>query len=303
MKFITFKTRENNVLAGYLTDNETKVVDMHDASDGVVPNNMRAFLEDSEKNLALVRSLDALDESKYAIEDVKLLAPLPNPNSFRDYVGFEMHMKNAKSKTNSPVPKEWYEFPFFYFSNHNTIKGPNEPIRYPNGCERLDYELELGCIIGKYGENIKAEDAEEYIFGFTVLNDWTARDTQLSEIRIGLGMSKGKDFATSIGPCIVTLDEFEPYREGDVFNLQMISKRNGEVLCDGNYNTVYYTFGQMIERASTNAAVHPGDLLGSGTVGFGTILETGPEKSGWLKQGDEIELYITGIGTLKNKIV
>jgi len=196
-----------------------------------------------------------------------------------------------------------HEMPIFYFSNPNAMKGPGEEVKRPAKCIRLDYELELACIIGKEGRNIKSDEAEEYIFGYTILNDWSARDIQMKEMKVLLGPAKGKDFATSIGPYLLTKNELEPYKSAGRFDLEMTAAVNGEVLSRGNFKDIYYTFGDMIERASEEVTLYPGDIIGSGTVGFGCIMELGTEVHRWLEPGDEVELKITGLGTLKNRII
>lgn len=298
MKFVTFKNPHGELRAGWLQADG--VVDMQIVSDGKLPSSMLELLQNSENYSPIIDEFKSISNPTYLLRDIQLMAPLPRPTTFRDFVGFETHMKNAKRKFNETVPPEWYEIAAFYFSNPNTIKGPDEPIKRPNGCLKLDYELELVCVIGKEGSDIKAAEADEYIFGYSILNDWTARDLQLPEIRVGLGMAKGKDFATSMGPYIVTKDELESYRVGDRYDLKMTAIRNGQIMCEGNYRDVYYSFGQMIERASANVTLYPGDIIASGTVGYGTILEVGGE---WLEPGDEIEFEITGLGKLCNRVI
>lgn len=301
MKFVSFKHPNGEIRAGWVIDNQ--VVDMNLASEGKLPPTMLEFLENSEHYLPLAEELTRyVDVGLFQLEEIELVAPLPNPTSFRDFVAFETHVLNATKRAGHTMAKEWYEIPVFYFSNHHAIKGPNEAIRRPKKSVRLDFELELGCIIGKEGKNISASNAEEYIFGYTILNDWTARDLQVQEMAVHLGPAKGKDFATSIGPYIVTKDELERYRVNDRFNLEMIAKINGKTVTHGNFKDIYYSFPQMIERASEEVTLYPGDLIGSGTVGFGCILELGPEVHRWLEPGDEIELEITGLGKLRNTI-
>lgn len=235
---------------------------------------------------------------------MKLLPPLPNPPSFRDFIAFETHIKNATKRFGDEVPKEWYEIPVFYFSNATVMKGHGEEIQRPAKCERLDFELEVAVIIGKAGMNIKASESDEYIFGYTILNDWTARDLQAQEMKVKLGPAKGKDFATSIGPYIITKDELEEYKTVDGrFDLNMTASINGKIITEGNFKTIHYTFGQMMERASEDVMLYPGDILGSGTVGWGCIMELGTDKQPWLQSGDEVELAVTAMGKLANKIV
>lgn len=277
-------------------------VDMNRASGGSLPKTIRELLENYETYEPIIAEYKD-SEPTYLQETVQLLTPLPNPGSFRDFVAFETHVKNATARSGDPMAKEWYEIPIFYFSNHRVIKGPNQPVARPKRCIRLDYELEMACVIGKLGKNIIASEAEEYIFGYTILNDWSARDLQAQEMKVHLGPAKGKDFATSIGPYLVTKDELESYRDGDRFDLEMTARINGQIWSKGNFKDIYYTFGQMIERASADVTLYPGDVIGSGTVGFGCILELGLENHRWLEPGDEVELEITGLGKLRNKVV
>lgn len=236
------------------------------------------------------------------VEDAQLLAPLPQPRSFRDFYAFEQHVKTARGRRGLDVIPEWYQIPVFYFSNHHSIVGPDAEVMKPAYTEWLDYELEIACIIGKKGKNIPADQALDYIAGFTILNDWSARDVQRVEMAVGLGPAKGKDFATSMGPYLVTLDELaDRYQEGH-WDLQMTAKVNGQLLSSGNVNTLYWSFADMIARASEACELMPGDVIGSGTVGTGCILELGTEVHRWLQPGDVVELEIERLGVLRNVI-
>jgi 2-keto-4-pentenoate hydratase/2-oxohepta-3-ene-1,7-dioic acid hydratase in catechol pathway len=304
MKLVTFRKKSGEERAGWIKDDG--VVDMHLVSKGLLPADMLGFIDDHEKYFDLIKEkgygdLPATD----LLDHIRLLAPLPNPRSFRDYIGFETHMLNASKSFGHSIGKEWYEMPIFYFTNHHGIFGPDDEIQRPAGETRMDIELELAIIIGKRGKDIKAADADSYIFGYTVFNDWTARAIQAREMKIPLGPHKGKDFANAIGPCIVTRDEMQQYAgENGKFNLEMKAWINGKTICEGNYNTVYYGFPQMIERASeNNVTLMPGDILGSGTVGWGSLVENNFEVHRPLEPGDVVELEIEGIGILKNKVV
>jgi len=302
MKFVTFYNQDGQMRAGWL--NGDRVIDMKIASKGVLPDNMAEFIKNNKKYTKMVKGLnDSTDLPSYSLEEIRLTAPLPNPVTFRDFVAFETHVKNATKRSGDTVAPEWYEMPIFYFSNPNAMRGSGEEVKRPAKCVRLDYELELACIIGKEGRNIKADEAEEYIFGYTILNDWSARDIQMKEMKVLLGPAKGKDFATSIGPYLLTKDELERYKIEGRFDLTMTASVNGEILSTGNFKDIHYTFGEMIERASEEVTLYPGDLIGSGTVGFGCIMELGPEVHRFLEPGDEVELSITGLGTLKNRII
>jgi 2-keto-4-pentenoate hydratase/2-oxohepta-3-ene-1,7-dioic acid hydratase in catechol pathway len=197
---------------------------------------------------------------------------------------------------------EWYEIPVFYFSNHLAIKGPGEIIPKPKDSHWLDYELEIACIIGKEGRDIRAEEADEFIFGYTILNDWSARDLQQKEMKVGLGPAKGKDFSTSIGPWIVTKEDLEPLRAGKGYDISMKARVNGVLLSEGNMKDIYYSFAEMIERASKGVTLYPGEILGSGTVGTGCILELGEDVHRWLEPGDVVELEVDHLGVLNNII-
>jgi len=227
----------------------------------------------------------AREHAEYPLDEVRLLAPVRRPPSVRDFYAFEQHVKNARQVTGrGEVPPEWYEIPAFYFSNPAAIYGPDEEIPYPEGTDALDYELEVAAVIG----------ADGVIAGFTVMNDWSARDLQRREMAIGLGPAKGKDFATSLGPVVVTPDEL-----GDL-RLEMVARVNGEERSRGNLGDIYHSWETVVAHAARNTELRPGDVIGSGTVGTGCILEHGDER--WLRPGDEVELEVEGIGVLRNRI-
>jgi fumarylacetoacetate (FAA) hydrolase len=227
----------------------------------------------------------AREHAEYRLDEVRLLAPVRRPPSVRDFYAFEQHVQNAARVTGrAGVPNEWYEIPTFYFSNPAAIYGPDEEIPYPGGSAALDYELEVGAVVG----------AEGVIGGFTVMNDWSARDLQRREMRIGLGPAKGKDFATSLGPVLVTPDEL-----GNL-QLTMVARVNGEERSRGNLGDMYHSWEAIREHAARNTELRPGDILGSGTVGTGCILEHGDER--WLRPGDVVELEVEGIGVLRNAV-
>jgi fumarylacetoacetate (FAA) hydrolase len=251
---------------------------------------------------------DALDERlvefRWERNEVKIGAPIQRPTSLRDFYAFEQHVAMANANRGREVPKEWYQFPVFYFSNMSAIYGPDDTIPYPSYSDALDYELEVACVIGKAGQDIPAEEAEEYIFGYMIFNDWSARDVQQREMRVGLGPAKGKDFANSFGPYLVTPDELADRHTGrpGVYDLEMIARVNGEERSRGNWRDLYWSFGQMIERASQDVILQPGDVIGSGTVGTGCLLELTKGDGPWLQPGDVVELEIERLGVLRNTI-
>jgi len=235
---------------------------------------------------------------------VRVTAPLKNPPTLRDFYAFETHVKTANQNRGRDVPEEWYEFPVFYFTNPHTIQGPGEDVAMPSFTQALDYELEVAAIIGQPGRDIAADQALEHIFGFTIMNDWSARDVQRKEMKVGLGPAKGKDFATSLGPYIVTPDELGKRvtaRPG-VYNAAMVARVNGEERSRGNWSDIYYSFGELVARASEGVELLAGDVIGSGTVGTGCLLEITKGEGPWLKSGDVVELEIEGIGTLHNRV-
>jgi fumarylacetoacetate (FAA) hydrolase len=234
---------------------------------------------------ALASQGDAPEVGKFALADVRLHAPVPEPPSVRDFFAFEQHVATARANRGAEVPAEWYQLPVFYFSNPAAIFGPEDGVPHPRGSEELDYELEVAAVIGAEGE----------IAGFTVMNDWSARDLQRQEVRVGLGPAKGKDFATSLGPVLVTVDEF------DGGSAEMVARVNGEERSRGNLRDLYHPWKAILERASLNTHLRPGEVLGSGTVGTGCILEA--DDGRWLSVGDVVELEVEGIGVLRNTVV
>jgi fumarylacetoacetate (FAA) hydrolase len=231
--------------------------------------------------------------------------PLPAVASLRDFYAFEQHVATCRRQRGADVPPQWYQVPVFYFSNPANVIGHDDPVWAPQGSQALDYELELACVVGRPCRDLPADDrAIEVLAGFTIMNDWSARDLQRQEMAVGLGPSKGKDFATSLGPEVVSCDELSDcYREGRL-HLEMTATVNGRVLSRGNAGSMYWTWPQILAHASRDANLRPGDVIGSGTVGGGCILELTPEAvGGWLKPGDVVELTVERLGTLRNRVI
>jgi fumarylacetoacetate (FAA) hydrolase len=222
--------------------------------------------------------------AEYPLADVELRPPVLNPPAVRDFYAFEQHVSTARALRGQDVPPEWYEIPVFYFSNPAAIYGPEQDVPYPEGSRELDYELEVAAIIGLDGR----------IGGFTVMNDWSARDLQRAEMKVGLGPAKGKDFATSLGPVVVTPDEF------DGTSAAMVARVNGEERSRGELGDMHHSWDAIVAHAARNTRLRPGDVLGSGTVGTGCILEHGDGR--WLQRGDVVELEVDGIGILRNRV-
>jgi fumarylacetoacetate (FAA) hydrolase len=224
------------------------------------------------------------DVGEQVLADVRLLAPVPRPPSVRDFYAFERHVRSARAQRGLEMAPEWYQLPVFYFSNPAAIGGPNDEISFPPESSAWDYELEAAAVIGAGGK----------IAGFTIMNDWSARDLQKMEMAVGLGPAKGKDFATSLGPVLVTPDEL-----GDL-RLAMIARVNGEERSRGDLGEIHWPWEELAAHAARNTRLVTGDVLGSGTVGTGCILEHGDGR--WLQPGDVVELEIEGIGVLRNVV-
>lgn len=259
-----------------------------------------AFAIQDQTGLQNTRALDALKEP------LRLLPPIPSPRTFRDFYAFEQHVKSARAKRGLEVPAAWYEQPVFYFSNPGSLVGHEQPVYAPAGSQELDYELELGVVIGKGGKDIPPTAAAwKHVAGFTIINDLSARDQQRKEMAVGLGPAKGKDFATAVGPYLVTLDEFRDRIDANGrVDLEMLARVNGKELSRSNAKTMHFSWPQLLAQASRDAELFPGDLIGSGTAGTGCILELGPENTGgWLKPGDVVELEIERLGVLRTPIV
>ncbi len=242
-----------------------------------------------------------------ALGDVELRAPIPRPPTIRDFYAFEQHVRTARQRRGLEMIPEWYEFPVFYFSNPYATVAPDEDVAIPPDTEEMDYELEVAAVVGKAGRNLDAAEAEAHIAGYMVMNDWSARDVQRREMKLSMGPVKGKDFATSLGPALVTPDELEPHRRDKAFDLQMVARVNGDEWSRASLATVHYSFGEMLAWASRNTRVEPGDVIGSGTCGTGCILELalvhGSERYPWLKDGDVVELEVEQLGLLRNRVV
>jgi fumarylacetoacetate (FAA) hydrolase len=239
----------------------------------------------------------------HPVSQVRLFPPL-HPLTLRDAYAFETHVKTANENRGRTVPEEWYQFPVFYYSNPFTVFGPEDLVRCPSYTSALDYELEIAAIIGPGGINLDPDEAAWHIFGFTIFNDWSARDVQRSEMKVGLGPAKGKDFASSLGPCIVTVDELSDRATGrpGVYDLEMTARVNNVERSRGNFKDIHYGFGEIISRASDSTPLLPGDVIGSGTVGTGCLLELTKGEGPWLQPGDIVELEIERIGILRNRI-
>ena len=289
MKFTTVSTLRASSQPAIVVDDKIHTLPYPD---------MQAVIAAGSEKAASRASKEAL-----SFDEVTFHSPI-QPRTLRDFYAFETHVKTANRNRGQEVPENWYKFPVFYFSNPNNNYGHEDEIPCPPYTQALDYELEIAAVIGKPGINIKPEDAVSYIFGFTVFNDWSARDLQVQEMKVNFGPVKSKDFACSFGPVIVTLDELADRATElpGIYDLEMVARVNGKELSRGNFNTIYWSFGDMIARASQSVWLSPGDVIGSGTVGTGCLYELTKNQGPWLNIGDVVELEIERIGVLRNTI-
>ena len=321
MKFLTYIEKKNSTKGyGFLFND--RVIDIPRAAKWTsdnngnnhflsLPHSLKETLENWTHNYIILKQLEneisGIDIECFSYEqsDLIMLPPVPDPPAFRDFYAFEQHVKAARKLRGLEMNPDWYKIPIFYFSNPNCCYGHQAEIPYPDKTTELDFELEFAIIIGNGGINIKKENAENVIAGYTILNDWSSRNLQREEMPMSLGPAKGKDFASSFGPYMVTPDELDDsWGDDEKLHLRMTCHVNDKLISDGNTNDLYHSFGSMIERASLNTSLLPGEYIGSGTVGTGCILELRPENTGgWLKKGDVIRLEIEKLGVLENKII
>jgi fumarylacetoacetate (FAA) hydrolase len=244
-----------------------------------------------------------------AENDIHLISPIPRPTSMRDGYAFRQHVEAARRNRGLPMIEEFDRFPIFYFTNHLAVTGPGKVYVQKLARDKLDFELEVAVVVGKEGRNIQAAQADDYIFGYMIMNDWSARTLQMEEMKLNLGPAKGKDFATSLGPYLVTRDELAKFRvpgpQGERYDLRMQCFVNGKQVSDGNLKDMSFSFGQILERVSYGVTVQPGEVIGSGTVGTGCFLELNGSKithNQWLQPGDQVILEVDQLGKLENTI-
>ncbi|MCH9031926.1 MAG: fumarylacetoacetate hydrolase family protein [candidate division Zixibacteria bacterium] len=325
MKLISFLNKDNSERAGIIVDN--RVYDIAKSSALLsleIPSDMLEILRMESDGMNKCRELEkAITDGKVSDfeEDSSIspLAPVPHPTSCRDAYAFRQHVATARRNRGLEMIPEFDQFPVFYFTNHNSIIGPGELVVEEDHLHKLDFELEVAIVIGKRGKNISEGDADNYIAGYTIMNDFSARLLQMEEMKLNLGPAKGKDFATSIGPWLVTPDELVERKIdtsfGAKYDLRMIARHNGELISDGNLKDMNFTFAEIIERVSYGVEIFPGDVIGSGTVGTGCYLELNGTRileakaKGdayhpiWLKEDDTIELDVACLGKLSHTIV
>lgn len=323
MKLVTYIREDVDQLALLVNGQLYNLQDLHPD----LPSTMHMFLQMWEDVAGLAMALDeqlkAGNKPRSTVhgvpyDQVQLLAPVPFPSSCRDGYAFRQHVAAARRNRKVDMIPEFDQYPIFYFTNHNAIQGPGEIFCMPDHFQNLDFELEAAIVICKRGRNITAAEADEYIGGYMIMNDMSARLLQMEEMKLNLGPAKGKDFSTVIGPMLVTPDELEPYRipakeghTGNNYSLGMKCWVNGKQVSEGNMGDMDWTFAEIVERCAYGADIMPGDIIGSGTVGTGCFLElngTGKlndpnYQAQWLQAGDVVEMEIEGLGRLVNTIV
>ena len=304
MKLLTYETDKGPRCGVLQAENIVDVTGLV-GSNGHTIRDVRGLLELGDSPIERVR--EALDKdtsaSRLPLSGAKLLSPIVQPPTVRDFIVFEEHASSQGTREPNEV---WYRMPVFYFSNPLCIYGPDAEIPFPSASSQFDYELEIGCVIGKEGRDVPAADAMDHIAGFTLFNDWSSRDLQVDEMAFGLGPAKGKDTASSIGPWLVTTDEMLPYLKDGRLDLRCQVRVNGQDwLKDGLAKDAYFSFADMIERASKDSRIVPGDIIGSGTVGGGSIREAirkGYEGARFLEPGDVVEHEVEVIGVLRGTL-
>lgn len=322
MKLVTFQTHGTAPRTGISVANRdgTFIVDLKAAlppTDVTSPfsGQMLDIIQHAQVALPAIRKIEAKalagqlpqaalhEESK-----VHLLSPIPNPPSMRDGYAFRQHVEAARRNRGLDMIPEFDQIPIFYFTNHLAVSGSGPIPVLPKHLDKLDFELEIAIVMGKEGRNIPANKADDYIFGYTIMNDWSARGLQMEEMKLNLGPAKGKDFSTSLGPYLVPKEDLEsfslPSAHGRRHDLRMKAFVNGKQVSDGNAKDMSWTFAQIIERASYGVTLRPGEVIGSGTVGTGCFLElNGTHKTNqWLQIGDEVVMEVAELGRLVNTI-
>ena len=326
--YLHFSKRKQMKFVTYLEDQFEKVGLIVDESvydlqfiQPNLPSTLVEILKDSAFNFPYIKGIEREIKQglhpKAMVQNPQLIAPIPHPPSFRDAYAFRQHVETSRLNRGLEMIPEFDEIPVFYFSNHQAIQGPGKVYAMPEHFNQMDFELEIAIVIQKEGINIKANEADEYIGGFMILNDLSARALQMQEMKLNLGPAKGKDFASMMGPYLITPDELEAYKVdpkeghiGNCYDLEMICRINETEVSRGNFKDMHWTFAEIIERASYGVKLFPGDIIGSGTVGTGCFLElngTGKRQNPayeaqWLQPEDSIEMEIKALGKLRNSV-
>lgn len=323
MKLVTYQKKDLNHSLGLMINDDVYDLQASAIILGLeLPNEMLPFIEGGDANFDKALEIEAkiIKSGDFKpVEYTKLASPILRPPSMRDGYAFRQHVAAARRNRGVDMIPEFDSYPIFYFTNHNAVFGEGDVLIEKDHLLKLDFELEWAVVIGKNGKNISAEEADSYIAGFTIMNDLSARTLQMEEMLLNLGPAKGKDFATTLGPWLITPDELESRKivtaNGNLYDLEMSAYHNGKQVSLGNTKDMTWTFAEIIERASYGVELYAGDVIGSGTVGTGCYLELNgtwareAKERGedfapiWLKDGDEIELRVELLGSLTNKMV
>lgn len=309
MKLVTFITPDGSTHIGAVRTADASVADFT-AGDSAGPfRDMLALIDAGPEGLTRARALERNSKVRHPLSAIKLLAPLPQPRRLRDCLAFEKHVRQSRANrylfgqgtarldpATIEIPKAWYQKPVYYKGNVFTVVGPEAEIHWPAYSQTIDYELEVALVTGRGGKDVPKAAALDYVFGYMIFNDFSARDAQFIEMQTGLGPAKGKDFDTgnAFGPWLVTADEV-----GDPHALRMVARINGEEWSNGSSAEMQHRFDAIVSHASDGETFYAGEVLGSGTVGGGC----GNEHGRFMKHGDVIELEVTGLGVLRNRIV
>ena len=320
MKLVSIQREEGPELAFYFN---TQVYPAEELGAGL-PHTMKALLEGEDQLMDKAREVEQQIRDRqyeafaYPYEDVRLLSPVPYPASCRDAYAFRQHVATARANRGVDMIPEFDQFPVFYFTNHRSTYGPGPVHLMPDHFHRLDFELEIAIVVGKHGRNLSADEADDHIAGYMIMNDLSARQLQMEEMKLNLGPAKGKDMANTFGPYLVTPDELsenetspKPGHTGKAYDLTMRAYHNGYQVSEGNFSDMDWTFAEILERVSYGADIYPGDVIGSGTVGTGCYLELNgtarkqdPDATPtWLQEGDEMTLEIDRLGRLYNQFL
>lgn len=326
MKLVTYSPSSGTKRIGILNDN--KITDLELSHEHLkrklsctlpyMPNEMIEFLRLGKPAMDDACAIDTAVKGGVSLpstcifsdKEVTICSPVPRPTSMRDGYAFRQHVEAARRNRGLEMIPEFYEIPIFYFTNHQAVFGPGIIPVEPLHLNQCDFELEIAIVIGKEGINISAQEADSHIAGFMVMNDWSARALQMQEMKLNLGPAKGKDFATALGPWLVTPDELESKKiateNGNTYDLAMRTFINGEKISEGNVKDMTWTFAQIIERASYGVTLYPGDVIGSGTCGTGCFLELNGSKvyepARWVQTGEEVICEIDMLGSLSNTL-
>ena len=300
MRWVTYRAGAHEARVGLVVGES-----VHGLEPGLT---LLELLGDDGERMAHGAERARVDPSEvHPVADVQLLAPIPDPPTIRDFYAFEQHVRVARERRGLGMDPDWYQIPVFYFSNPYAVVGPDVDVPAAPGSDSMDFELEVAAIVGRAGHDLTPDDAEQHIAGFCVMNDWSARDIQRREMQLSMGPVKGKDFATSLGPALVTPDELESARRDKAYDLAMVARVNGREYSRASLADIYWSFGEMIAYASRGTWVRPGDVIGSGTCGTGCILELslvhGSDAYPWLQPGDVVELEVERLGVLRNRLV